>query len=85
MRLLFRDVDGKYRLKSFEDDDEIPPKVTLSHTWLADKEEPTFKDLIEGTGGEKLGYDKIRLCGQQVKQDGPEYFWVDTCCINKEN
>ncbi|KAH8688669.1 hypothetical protein GQ44DRAFT_802460, partial [Phaeosphaeriaceae sp. PMI808] len=33
----------------------------------------------------KAGYNKIWFCAQQAKRDGLEYFWVDTCCINKAN
>jgi hypothetical protein len=50
-------------------------------TWLADTEEPTFEDLTNGTGEKRLGYEKIRFCGKQARQDGLQYFWVDTCCI----
>ncbi|KAF1981870.1 HET-domain-containing protein [Aulographum hederae CBS 113979] len=31
----------------------------------------------------KRGYAKIRFCGERAAQDGLQYFWVDTCCINK--
>jgi hypothetical protein len=86
MRLLFRSDNGEYRLtKDFVGDDLTPPYAILSHTWLADAEEPTFKDLTNGTGEDKLGYEKIRFCGKQAGQDGLRYFWVDTCCINKAN
>jgi hypothetical protein len=42
---------------------DIPPYAILSHTWGADTEEVTFKDLIEGTGKGKswLRQDPI-LC-----------------------
>jgi hypothetical protein len=40
---------------------------------------------VNGGGTAKAGYEKIRLCGEQARQDGLEYFWVDTCCINKAN
>jgi hypothetical protein len=49
----------------------------------------TFADLVQGDGKdkpgykEKLGYKKIRFCGEQTQQDGLQYFWVDTCCIDK--
>lgn len=33
----------------------------------------------------KPGYEKIRFCGAQAGQDGLQYFWIDTCCINKAN
>ena len=28
---------------------------------------------------------QIRFCGEQAKRDGLQYFWVDTCCIDKSN
>jgi hypothetical protein len=63
----------------------IPPYAILSHTWGADTEEVSFKDLISGTGKSKAGYGKIRFCGEQAGRDGLQYFWVDTCCIDKSN
>ncbi|KAF2194001.1 HET-domain-containing protein, partial [Zopfia rhizophila CBS 207.26] len=44
-----------------------------------------FKDLVEGTGKSKVGYGKIRFCGRQAANDGLQYFWVDTCCIDKSS
>ena len=85
MRLLFRNTNGKYKFRDLDDDDPIPPYAILSHKWLADTEEPTFEDLTNGSGKEKLGYKKIRFCGDQARQDGLQYFWADTCCINKGN
>lgn len=85
MWLLSRPNHGGYRLTEFHDD-SLPPYAILSHTWIQhDGAEPTFRDLREGSGQEKLGYKKIEFCGEQAKRDGLEYFWVDTCCINKEN
>jgi hypothetical protein len=40
---------------------------------------------MNGAGESKSGYDKIRFCGQEAKRDGLQYFWVDTCCIDKLN
>jgi hypothetical protein len=75
MRLLFRSDNGEYRLtKDFVGNDLTPPYAILSHTWLADAEEPTFEDLTKGTGKDKLGYEKIRFCGKQAGQDGLQYF-----------
>jgi hypothetical protein len=80
MCLLLCSKTGKFSLtKDFVGDDPIPPYAILSHTWLADTEEPTFKDLTNGTGKKKLGYEKIRFCGEQARQNGLQYFWVDTC------
>ncbi|CAN9363411.1 unnamed protein product [Alternaria alternata] len=83
MHLLKYDKDGRLTIPSFEDG-AIPPYAILSHTWGADAEEVTFADLAEGGGGKhKPGYKKIRFCGAQAQQDGLQYFWVDTCCIDK--
>jgi hypothetical protein len=68
---------------NFVGKDTIPPYAILSHTWGADTEEVTFEDLTKGASKDKPGYEKIRFCGEQAKQDDLEYFWVDTCCINK--
>jgi tetratricopeptide (TPR) repeat protein len=63
----------------------IPEYAILSHTWGPDGEEVTYEDLMTGSGKLKSGYDKIRFCGNQAKTDGLQYFWIDTCCINKAN
>jgi hypothetical protein len=84
MHLIERNNDDKFSVtKDFGDD--IPRYAILSHTWGADTEEVTFKDLIDGTGIDKAGYNKIRFCGEQARRDGLQYFWVDTCCIDKSN
>ena len=79
MRLLKYNNDGEFSLTEFFDN--IPPYAILSHTW--GKEEVTFVDMIDGNGTSKTGFDKIRFCGEQARRDGLQYFWVDTCCINK--
>ncbi|KAF2031647.1 HET-domain-containing protein [Setomelanomma holmii] len=63
----------------------LPLYAILSHTWGADEEEVTFANIVKGGGKAKPGYKKIRLCGEQARQDGLEYFWIDTCYINKAN
>jgi Heterokaryon incompatibility protein (HET)/Zinc finger, C2H2 type len=65
--------------------DNTPHYAILSHTWGADGDEVTFKDLMEGTGSTKIGYKKLRFCGNRAKTDGLRYFWVDSCCIDKSN
>src|SRR6266480_4020995 len=85
MRLLESRNAGEFSLtKYFVRDDEIPPYAILSHTWK-DGEEVSLEDLIDGTGKDKAGYDKIRFCRKQAAHDGLRYFWVDTCCIDKSN
>lgn len=86
MRLLSRSHDGHYRLTEFYDDQSVPPYAILSHVWIKTAAaEPTFTDLRDGIGQEKPGYRKIEFCGDQAERDKLKYFWVDTCCINKEN
>jgi hypothetical protein len=82
MRLLRLEDGGKVSPVEFIDDD-IPRYAILSHTWGSDDEEVTYKDLVDGTGTSKAGYTKIRFCGKQAANDSLQYFWVDTCCIDK--
>jgi len=84
MRLLRRSVTDDFSLTPFPDE-AAPRYAILSHTWGADTEEVTFDDLTNGTGKDKPGYEKIQFCGEQAAQDGLEWFWIDTCCINKTN
>jgi Heterokaryon incompatibility protein (HET) len=82
MRLLQHN-DGDLSLITFFAD-KIPYKYAiLSHTWGA--EEVTFEDLQKRTYGKKAGYKRIRFCGEQARRDGLQYFWVDTCCIDKSS
>jgi hypothetical protein len=84
MRLLELKDNGKFSLT----DDiviDIPPYAILSHTWGRDNEEVTFKDLMEGSGKAKSGYRKLQFCREKAARDGLQYFWVDTCCIDKSN
>ena len=74
MRLLERNNGGAFSLTKDFGDDDIPRYAILSHTWGADTEEVTFKDLMDGTGKSKAGYDKIQLCGEQARRDGLQYF-----------
>ncbi|KAN0070367.1 TPR-like protein [Elaphomyces granulatus] len=75
MRLLKGNNTGEFSLtKDLLVSNDIP------HT-----EEVSFKDMMDGTGKRKTGYDKIRFCGEQAGRDGLQYFWIDTCCIDKSS
>ncbi|KAF2178068.1 HET-domain-containing protein [Zopfia rhizophila CBS 207.26] len=80
MRLLKRLPGGDFELISFDDDP--PPYAILSHTWT-EGQEVTYHELVAGTSKDKTGYAKICFCGGRAAADGLQYFWVDTCCINK--
>ena len=80
MRLLY--FDSFRRLTSADFSQKtIPPYAILSHTW--GDNEFLFEDLVNGTGESKAGYKKIIFCGEQAARDSLQYFWVDTCCIDK--
>jgi len=65
----------------------VPAYAILSHTW--GKEEVLFQDMEAGTDRSKTvskaGWKKIQFCAKQAAVDGLQYFWVDTCCIDKKN
>ncbi|OAL42607.1 HET-domain-containing protein [Pyrenochaeta sp. DS3sAY3a] len=84
MRLLQFSESGQLSIHTF-DDGAIPAYAILSHTWGADRDELTFPDLDTIEGRNKPGYEKIRFCGEQARDDGLQHFWIDTCCINKNN
>jgi len=85
MRLLERNDCGELIFTQDFVDDNIPKYAILSHTWGAETDEVTYKDMIDGIEKSKPGYNKIRFCGEQASVDGLQYFWVDTCCIDKLN
>jgi hypothetical protein len=86
MRLLKRTHAGEFSLtKEYIGNDVIPPYAILSHTWGKDDDEVTLKDLETSAGRHKSGYRKIQFCGKQAAKDCLQYFWVDTCCIDKSN
>ncbi|KAH7317796.1 hypothetical protein BKA65DRAFT_483263 [Rhexocercosporidium sp. MPI-PUGE-AT-0058] len=82
MRLLQLNADGDLSLTEILEND-IPKYAILSHRW--GPEEVTFRNLTDGTSKVKAGYSKIQFCGEQARRDGLEYFWVDTCYIDKSS
>jgi hypothetical protein len=84
MRLLRRCTKDGYSPSRFIDG-AIPPYAILSHRWGEEIEEVTLADITNGTGKDKAGYRKIQFCAEQAVRDGLKYFWIDTCCIDKEN
>lgn len=84
MRLLQLEHNGEFSLTEYVGKD-VPPYAILSHTWGSDDEEVTFRDLREGTGQNKPGYIKLTFCAKRAAHDGLQFFWVDTCCIDKSS
>ncbi|KAJ4373968.1 hypothetical protein N0V83_002707 [Neocucurbitaria cava] len=84
MRLLQFGDNGELSLAEYVGND-IPPYAILSHTWGQDCDEVTFKDIVDGTGKSKAGYQKLTFCAKRAVNDGLQYFWVDTCSIDKSS
>ncbi|KAH7348077.1 hypothetical protein BKA66DRAFT_395124, partial [Pyrenochaeta sp. MPI-SDFR-AT-0127] len=80
MRLLSFDKEVRQISCSNRD---APPYAVLSHTWGPD--EVFVQDLMDGTANYKLGFLKIKFCGNQAAQDGLKFFWLDCCCIDSKN
>ncbi|KAF5672301.1 vegetative incompatibility het-E-1 [Fusarium heterosporum] len=87
MRLLRRLPDGTIRLTLDLPEDKLPKYAILSHTWLTGGyEEVLFDDMNGGKPEIKsASWRKILFCAEQAYKDGLEYFWIDTCCINKQS
>lgn len=64
---------------------DSPQYAILSHTWGA--HEVVFQDVKGGTEHTKSpeSRTKITKACEQARQDGYEYIWIDTCCIDKSN
>lgn len=65
------------------------PYAILSHTWhINQADEIQFNDII--TGGlagcpDKKGKFKVEGCCRKAKEDGYNYVWIDSCCIDKSS
>ncbi|KAK4032106.1 HET-domain-containing protein [Parachaetomium inaequale] len=82
MRLLHT---TKLQLVEFQNQDilpsAIPPYAILSHTWA--EEEVSFQDVQQGLAQSQRGYERVAGACALAVQDGFEYLWIDTCCIDK--
>jgi tetratricopeptide (TPR) repeat protein len=83
MRLLHYDALGRLVLTDFRGE-TIPPYAILSHRWS--DSEILIEDISNGTYKEKQeGYRKLQFCAERAAQDELQYFWIDTCCIDRWN
>ncbi|KAK8124139.1 HET-domain-containing protein [Apiospora kogelbergensis] len=62
-----------------------PKYAILSHTW--EDEEISFKEMsdLPSESRTKKGYKKITATCRIALQDGYDYVWIDTCCIDKSS
>ena len=71
-----------FRLKTFFNN--IPPYAILSHCW--EDEEVVFSDLDDlEEARKKKGFAKLQKTCELAIEDGFEYAWIDTCCIDKSS
>ena len=85
MRLLQCHFNGDLTFGEFGNKN-TPRYAILSHTWATDNEEEvSYQDVKAGIYKSKAGYNKIQFCANQAAINGLQYFWIDTCCIDKTN
>lgn len=62
-----------------------PKYAILSHTW--EDEEISFQEILHPTDEVKLkrGYQKVLHTALLAKEEGLQWCWVDTCCIDKKS
>lgn len=64
-----------------------PPYAIVSHTWGED--EVTYQEFLHVSNHEALadstGFKKIQLACNQARNDGLDFVWIDTCCIDKSS
>jgi hypothetical protein len=68
---------------------DVPPYAILSHTWNKGGE-VTFQELTHPeraatAASHEVGWLKIDHTCRQAAEDGLDYAWVDTCCIDKSS
>lgn len=85
-------------LKEEKQRDTVPSYAILSHTWLRSNNdqvtEVTLEDMQDSTRRKELeksddpkalGWAKLKGFCQRALQDGFDWAWMDTCCINKKD
>jgi hypothetical protein len=83
MRLLHFDALGTLVLTDFRGK-PIPPYAILSHRWS--DSEILIEDISsEAYTKKEEGHKKLKFCAEQAFRDKLQYFWIDTCCIDRWN
>lgn len=63
----------------------LPKFAILSHRWLSEDEEPTYKDWVKGRKQDSPGYRKVIEFCSLCEDEDYEYAWSDTVCIDKSS
>ncbi|CAN9276954.1 unnamed protein product [Alternaria alternata] len=98
MRLIQFFDNGDYCLTSRPSEispeplDDKPFYGILSHRWGPAGDEITYQELMDGKRRSiresdlaRVGFRKLQFCQQRAAKEGLRYFWIDTCCINKQD
>src|SRR5579871_5584348 len=77
--------NGSLNISLKEYDTNIPKYAILSHRWRDN--EVTFHDMTHNIplAKQKKGFAKLEGCCARSLEDGLEYVWIDTCCIDKSS
>lgn len=80
-----RCINTRTECLEFYPNDEDPGYAILSHRW--ENEEITYDDMRKGLAQyqSKKGYHKLHKVCEQARDDGIDYVWIDTCCINRDS
>ncbi|QIX02303.1 hypothetical protein AMS68_007820 [Peltaster fructicola] len=71
-----------HTLTEFSDARARPDYAILSHRWTND--EVLYSDIQSGRAAAKTtGFAKLKACSALVKQEGLQWIWCDTYCIDK--
>ncbi|OBZ69801.1 hypothetical protein A0H81_10547 [Grifola frondosa] len=71
-------------LKEFPNSQRAEPYAILSHVWR--KEEVLFHHIQDLNIAKKLrGFPKVFGCCERARDEGYEWVWIDTCCIDKSS
>lgn len=62
-----------------------PEYAILSHRWADPQDEVSYADFIGGRKRNSSGYAKITRFRELACEQGFDYCWVDTCCIDKSS
>ena len=86
---------ARAELHYFSDSAAVPGGFAiLSHTWTQNSAgEQTFQDVQDinkscknsGENPRDRVCEKIRRCCEIAENDGYDWVWIDSCCINKES
>lgn len=81
MRLLSTYTADGLRLENFIGD--VPDYAILSHKW--NDQEVSYEDVKSYRYEDFKGYGKLVKACERAAEDGFEWIWVDTCCIDKSS